>query len=339
MRTEWLTRSTRRRLALVLLAMLACARISPASADAPADSRKEARTRFARGVELFEEGAFRAALIEFQRAYELLPDYRLHYNIGHAQMELQDYLQATQSYERYLSEGGSAVSPERQAEVKEILGALSARVGRLSILVTLDGAEVFIDEQRVGTSPLPSSVVVNVGRHRIHARTPRGATSEQIVDVAGADLLEVKLAPALPAALEAKPTPALVIERPDAPRGLSRRQKLAIASWAVAVPAAAASVATALSAGRKNDDLDAALEVKPATDVTKERAEGLRSSVRRLGVTSDVMTGVAAALAVTGVVLWVQGLREGKETPARSQRSRSVSWGLGPGTAHVLGQF
>src|SRR5690349_23326683 len=97
--------------------------------DAPTDAaRTEASTRFRRGVELFQEEAYRASLAEFQRAYDISPDYRLLYNIAQAKIEIHDYLGAAESYERYLSGGGDQVPAERRAEVEQALAALRERV-------------------------------------------------------------------------------------------------------------------------------------------------------------------------------------------------------------------
>jgi len=344
------SRGTRRRLPLLLLTLLlACvtflaharaapADSAPAAAGAPsapsAEARQQAGTHFGRGVELFEEGAFRAALVEFQRAYELAPDFRLLYNIGHAEMELHDYLRATQSYERYLTDGGSAITAERQREVEKMLRSLAGRVGRLAIHVNLMGAEVFVDEQQAGVAPLASTVAVNVGRHRVYGRTVHGAVGETIVDVAGGDLAQVNLELSVPAALSALPP---VTDTPVAApsKGLSRKQRGAIASWALAVPAAATAVVAGVVARGKTDDLDAALDIKPATPASKASADELRDEARSWAIASDVMTGVSVALVVTGVVLWLRGHDPKQDVPPRG----SISWGLGVGTGHLLGHF
>jgi len=310
-----------------------------AQTDELTEARRKAATHFDQGVALFEEGASRAALIEFQRAYDLVPDYRLLYNIGHAQMEVHDYLRATQSYERYLHEGGAAITPERRAEVEAILRSLAGRVGRLAIQVDEPGAEVFVDDQRAGVSPLAATVPVSVGRHRVYARTSRGAVGEQILDVAGGELVEVELSLTASAPLAAEPPLRLRPPEPPPSRALSRRRRAAIVTWSLLAPSAAAAVVTALLASRKNDDLSSALGVRPATAASKGEAEQLRDSVRRLGLASDVMTGVSAVLAVTGIVLWVGGGDRGHDSSSDGGRAGSVSLGLGLGTAHVSGHF
>src|SRR5688572_8817140 len=109
----------------VLCLALACHASAIAQSQTQPDDprRAEASAHFRRGVELFQEEAFRAALVEFERAYAIAPDYRLHYNIGQTKLRLQDYLGVVQSYERYLTTGGTGVPAERRTQVEEALVA------------------------------------------------------------------------------------------------------------------------------------------------------------------------------------------------------------------------
>src|SRR6266478_2010920 len=85
--------------------------IVAASPAALADSKTdEAKTHFKNGADLYDENNFRGALVEFQRAYELAPSYRILFNIGQVEMELQDYAGALTAYARYLREGGPDIS-------------------------------------------------------------------------------------------------------------------------------------------------------------------------------------------------------------------------------------
>ncbi len=97
--------------ALLLASLLAAATAgSPATAAAPpsGDAVSAARDHFQRGVELFREGDFAAALVEFRRTDELAPTYKLSYNIGQACFELRDYACALSAFRRYLKGGGDA---------------------------------------------------------------------------------------------------------------------------------------------------------------------------------------------------------------------------------------
>jgi hypothetical protein len=187
---------------LALSLLLQSVALAQGSAPEPSDTAKvEASAHFRRGVEFFQEEAFRAALAEFQRAYEIAPDYRLQYNIGQTKLELHDYLGAAQSYERYLSAGYLDIAPERRSEVEEALTALRERVASVKIVVNRKDAEVFIDDVKVGTSPIEAPVLVNVGGHRVSARTSYGSTDTEVIDVAGGDTASVALELAAPVPL------------------------------------------------------------------------------------------------------------------------------------------
>lgn len=294
------------------------------------EARKQASTHFHRAVSLFEEEAFRAALIEFERAYAIAPDYRLLYNIGRTYIELHDYLHAIQSYERYLADGREGVPAESREQVERDLISLAERVGRLSIHANRDAAEVYVDEQQVGITPLAATVAVNVGRHRVFARAKDGATGETAVDVAGGDLVDVTVELVAPLVTQAPAANTAVAQR----RSLSTMRWLAISSWALAVPTIATAVATGVMAGGKADDFDSALSVKPATDASKKKVSDSKDAAHKLALTSDVMTGVSVALAVTGLLLWLRGDDKPKDV-----ESKAVSWGVGFGSAHLEGRF
>src|SRR5580704_19513937 len=125
---------------------LAFALVVLASPFAIADTKiDEAKAHFKSGTDLYDENNFRGALVEFQRAYELAPSYRVLYNIGQVDMELADYAGALTAYRRYLREGGPDVPADRVREVTGELQRLKGRVGTI-IVQTAAGAEVLVDD-------------------------------------------------------------------------------------------------------------------------------------------------------------------------------------------------
>lgn len=187
------------------------------AADAP-ESRanvEEARSHFTRGVQLFKDGDPRAALVEFERANSIAPNYRVLYNIGQADLEIQDYAGALKAFSRYLAEGGAEVPAARKKEVEQEVARLAERVGRVTIRVNKPDAEISIDDVAIGRSPLPEPIVVSAGRRRITASSPPLAPVTKTIDVAGKDTLEIDLSiaePTVPA-----PLPVVVAEKPKAP--------------------------------------------------------------------------------------------------------------------------
>ena len=155
-------------------------------------SADEAKTRFKRGAEFYDEGNFRGALIEFERAYQLLPNYKLLYNIGQVHLQLLEYGRAQTAFARYLKEGGSDVSSSRRDEVNKELERVKTRVGKINVITT-EGAEVLLDDESVGTAPLSAAITANTGRHTVTVVVPGRAPQSRVIDLAGQDTANVSL--------------------------------------------------------------------------------------------------------------------------------------------------
>ena len=154
----------------------------PAGAGGSAETTKldEAQRRFQRGIELYKEGDFGGALVEFKRAYDLVPSYKILYNLGQVSYQRHDYASAVRYFRQYLGEADDAISPERQKEVATEINRLSPRVGSLEIQAFDDGAEVFVDDVLMGTTPAESAdrqrrpAEGRPGRAQRRARDPHG---------------------------------------------------------------------------------------------------------------------------------------------------------------------
>src|SRR5687768_14883146 len=127
-------KKTRHALALVLALTVSAPHVfAQPTADPVAEpgSVDEARARFQRGVELYREGSFDAALAEFNKAYQLAPNYRVLYNLAQVQTERHDYIAAVKMMEKYLEEGGGDIAPERKDQVTKEIATLRGRVTEL----------------------------------------------------------------------------------------------------------------------------------------------------------------------------------------------------------------
>src|SRR6188508_754890 len=78
----------------------------PASAPPSAEAQAEAARRFEAAVKLYGEAEYPLALAEFERVYELAPDYRVLYNIGQVNMQVGRYARALRTLQEYLKRGG-----------------------------------------------------------------------------------------------------------------------------------------------------------------------------------------------------------------------------------------
>lgn len=169
--------------ALALALASAC---SPSVAHAQdGGAAAEANEHFERGIALFNEGRFDAALAEFQRAYEVSPAYPVLYNVGRVWAELGRPVEAARAFESYLREGGEAIAAGRRLEVEALLSRELARIGRVGVEANVPGSIVSIDGIDVATTPLAAPIEVGAGRHTIGVRAPGYEGVTRALDVAG----------------------------------------------------------------------------------------------------------------------------------------------------------
>lgn len=139
---------------------------APVLADSE-EALQAAKARYEQGERSFAAGRFLEAAAEFEAAYKLSPRSDLLYDAGHAYDKGGDTARAVELYERYLLAGDGL--PE-EAAVKARLLELAPKVARLKVEASQPGAKVFIDGKERGTTPMPASVPLGSGVHRIEVR-------------------------------------------------------------------------------------------------------------------------------------------------------------------------
>lgn len=178
-------------------------------------AKAEAEQHFKRGLELFDEDDFQGARIEFGRAYQIAPNYRVLYNLGQVNFQLQDYVKALHSFEKYLSEGGAQVPADRKEEVGREIAKLKTRVASVDVTTARD-AVVSVDGVPVGTAPLAGPIQVSAGRRVVRATLPGREPVEKVLELAGGDSLKIELAGLAPKeATETPTTPPPAASEPE----------------------------------------------------------------------------------------------------------------------------
>lgn len=185
----------RRSLGAVLAVMIslssAHARAQGATPAPSKEAVREAEGHFKRGVELYGERDYKGALVEFKRAYQIAPSPSVLYNIGQTQFQLQSYAAALPALEQYAAEGKPTGA--RKKEVEASIATLRARVGTLDIASNVEGADVTVDEESVGKTPLPKPVLVSVGTRKIVVSAEGFPPATRSVDVAAGDALHLSV--------------------------------------------------------------------------------------------------------------------------------------------------
>ena len=292
----------RARLSLPLAALVASTAVfAPASARADDDAARkvaappseEASQRFRSGVAFYKDKDFAAALVEFKRAYELVPNYSVLYNLGQTGRELKDYAAALKAFEQYLDEGAARVAAARHKEVAAAIDELKHKVGTLKIGSSVDGAAIVLDDVPIGAAPLAAPVVANVGRHKVAASLAGYTPAQIVVEVAG--MTETPVTLDLPK-IEVAP---VVVVAPQAPVKLGTP----VIVWVMLSTTVAAGVAAGVTGGlalSARGGLKTALAAFPGDPTAITAAQG---KTRTLAITTDVLGGITIAGAVTTVVL------------------------------------
>jgi hypothetical protein len=285
------------------------AEATPAAAAAPSQAVvEEAKQRFDRGLDLYTEGEYPLALIEFRRAYELVPNYRVLYNIGQVSIQLGQYANARRALEEYMQKGGDAIPADRRAAVTKDLTMLEQRTAFVEITVNVPGSDVLVDDVSVGKAPLSAALLVDAGIHRVIVRHPGYLQRNDQVTLAGGDRQSL----AVTLELEPPEKSTIVVRE----REVQSNSTLVIGGWVTTGALATAAVVTGILGAGKAKDLKNLRTADPnkVSDIG-EKLDDTKSSARTLLLVSDVCSG--AAVVVGGLSLWftLNPLKQSSEGP------------------------
>jgi len=271
------------------------------SATPTPEVKKKAAGHFETGLKLYEDGDFSLALIEFERAYSYVPDYRVLFNIGQVSVQLGRYARAVKALKQYLQAGSKSILPARAASVQEDLKMLEGRTAQLRIDCNVDGAEILLDDIRIGVTPMEQSLLVDAGEHRLTLQKPGYVTRMERVVLAGRDeisphfeLAEVAKAVELPSRQPSVAQQLPKVEAAVPPRTMSTRTQLLYAGAGATSLFVVAWAVTGYVGISAASDLHEALQ-RPTS---QGELDSYRNRARGALIASDIL-GVAAVIAGT----------------------------------------
>ncbi len=223
--------------ASVLAALVA---LTPALASAqPAAPDAQARAAFDRGIADVDAGRFANAVVAFEESYRLRPAAVVLFNLASAYSRLGRHQQAIATFERYLTEGGARLLPDRVqavrdriAELRRDLPVVLLRVRPAPFTLTVDGRLQAVTGEELALDP---------GSHLLVASAPAHASQQREVQLApggrvtwdvelvpeGAATAPVLVPPVVsstpPARIELTPHPPPAPEGPAATPGITSR--------------------------------------------------------------------------------------------------------------------
>jgi hypothetical protein len=252
------------------------------------------------------------------------------------------YTEAQEYFQRYLNDGQDEVSSERRRDVEAQLGKLAGRIATLVLSSNVAGAEIFVDDQLVGTSPLQGPVKVSSGTRTIAAISSGRPRVSQVIDVAGGDTVAVQLsfpsqndaAPALNAYTSpTRPSPQSASEAHSGNPALW----LGITSGALLVGAGVMGYLTVRDAHKYDDAV--------ARKTSVRELEDLDSRATTKALVTDVLLGATVVAAGITVLLALSGNGERetravtKTKPKPTPRGANAQVSLGVGSLQLHGAF
>ena len=299
----------------------AAAPVTETTSAGPAKSSSEidtARVHFQRGVEFFGEESYEAALVEFQRAYEIAPSFQILYNTGRIHNALKNYARALKDLRQYLAEGGGSIADDRRKQVFELIRTLEQKVATLQIVSKVEGTVISVDDHPVGTVPI-QGLFVNPGDRRVTASKQGYLPVTVVVTVTSTESRRVELNPTRLA--ESK----VVVQR---------ARIAPVIAWATTGVLAAGAVATGLVALNAEKDLNN----RKDSEIGKNPGafDDDADKVRNWAIATDALA--AGALIAGGLSIYLTFF---DTDPAESGRTPSARVGLSvaPKNLAIHGSF
>jgi hypothetical protein len=297
------------------------------SADTTAEAGdvEQARKHFGQGLKLYKDGDFDAALVQFERAYAVKPNFKVLYNIAQCYFELHQYVEARDTLARYLKEGAGQIDAERQIKVETDVADLQRRIAHLTLKVNV--TTVYVDGKKIGVTPLSAVVDVSEGQRTISVETADRGSKQRVVRVGGGEDQVIDIQFAAPSA--APVTTAAPSNKTEAPRQQAS-SGLGAGFWVtggLAVALGAGAGVTGYLALQAQDDRKKDLET---FGVTRADLDDTRKRAKTFALTTDILAGSAIVCAGVATVLLITH---------DSGTGEQVGLGVGPGNVTLRGRF
>jgi PEGA domain-containing protein len=155
------------------------------TADSSQDRKSEAEVRFYKGKKLSAEGAWSAALAEFQASRKLYANESATRGAAVCLRRLARFDEALDLFEIALREFADTMEARTKADVQREIVELRGLVGTIDVEQAEPGAAITLDGQSRGDFPLLAPLRVATGSHTVRAYKEGFAPFETRVEVAG----------------------------------------------------------------------------------------------------------------------------------------------------------
>lgn len=170
----------------------------PWAAGIPLETRKEAYRIFLDGNESMKEALFARGAEKYAAALGLWDHPAFHYNLGVAQMNLDQIIEAYWSFERSLRHGPRPLGKDKHELALSYLKMLGKQLAEVEIICDEPGAAVALDGKHLFIAPGRQRVIVRPGGHRVEATKAERTPDIQQAVLNPGDKQTLTLAPQVP---------------------------------------------------------------------------------------------------------------------------------------------
>jgi hypothetical protein len=153
-----------------------------------------AKADYDSGKLLAADGDFAGALIKFESAYEQSKDPRLLWNVAFCEKNLRHYAKVIATLGHYLDDGAGYLTDKDRKDARDLVQTLQPFTTSATIHVSEDGAQIAIDDNAVGVSPLAAPVVLDIGERHLRVTKEGFQPFEKTVPVGGSAAVTVDVA-------------------------------------------------------------------------------------------------------------------------------------------------
>lgn len=150
-----------------------------------AERRRESG-REARAIHYFEK-----ALAAYEQAFQLVPNPQIYYAIANAEAGLKRYAEALAHYRKVISE---VDKPALVEEAKARIAELAPELGIITFEISPEGAELSINAELRGVSPLAEPIMLAPGQYTCTITAEGYNPRELTLDVEGGTKVEKEIA-------------------------------------------------------------------------------------------------------------------------------------------------
>ncbi|MGH7285970.1 MAG: DUF5916 domain-containing protein [Polyangiaceae bacterium] len=165
-------------------------------------AQSTAAAHMAAGVAAQKKQDWAKALTQFQAAEDIRDTIGARAGVADAEFNLGADREAYDHYQelgaRLPAQARTKGDVQLRKLVNQRLRLLLGRMGEIHLTLVDPNATVFVDAERLGTSPMATTVHVTAGKHRVHAERGDGATAEDFTDVGPGATIAVQLHLVLP---------------------------------------------------------------------------------------------------------------------------------------------